>query len=83
MKDEKSEPRLEETRRIWDSEAPAFDDEPDHGLRDPIIRKAWKNRLIQWLPPSPGAGLSVLDVGCGTGSLSVLLASLGHHVTRH
>jgi ubiquinone/menaquinone biosynthesis C-methylase UbiE len=29
------------------------------------------------LPPAPA---SVLDVGCGTGSLAVLLAQAGHHV---
>lgn len=70
--------RLNDTRRLWDNEAATFDDEPDHGLRDPIIRKAWTDRFITWLPSTPS---TALDVGCGTGSLSVLLASLGHEVT--
>jgi hypothetical protein len=25
----------------WDTLAATFDDEPDHGLRDPRIRAAW------------------------------------------
>jgi SAM-dependent methyltransferase len=60
----------------WDAEAATFDDEPDHGLRDPAVRAAWAERLAAWLP-EPGA---VLDAGCGTGSLSALLAEQGHRV---
>ncbi|MBK8027202.1 MAG: class I SAM-dependent methyltransferase [Chloroflexi bacterium] len=69
---------MEEVRALWDNQAPAFDDSPDHGLRDPETRAAWKKLLHDWMPdPS----LHVLDSGCGTGSLSVLLAELGHQVT--
>lgn len=35
----------------WDELAPAFDDEPDHGLRDPAVRAACRS----W-PPSRGTG---------------------------
>ena len=70
--------RLREARQYWDKEADRFDDEPDHGLHDPVVRNAWKNLLVNWLPSHPG---SVLDIGCGTGSLSVLMAELGHEVT--
>lgn len=72
-----NDPRHEELLAFWDQEAATFDEEPDHGLRDPLVRKAWTERLVHWLPPAPQ---SVLDIGCGTGSLSVVLASLGHHV---
>jgi 2-polyprenyl-3-methyl-5-hydroxy-6-metoxy-1,4-benzoquinol methylase len=61
----------------WDAHAATFDDEPDHGLLDPDVRAAWADLLFPLLPPAPS---SVLDVGCGTGSLAVLLAQAGHDV---
>ncbi len=62
----------------WDRAAATFDDQPDHGLRDPAVREAWTDLLRGVLPARPCA---VLDAGCGTGSLSVVLAGLGHRVT--
>lgn len=70
--------RLAAARAQWDEAAARFDDEPDHGLRDPGVRAAWMALLQASLPPSPGA---VADLGCGTGSLSVLLAAMGYTVT--
>ncbi|AQS70369.1 bifunctional 2-polyprenyl-6-hydroxyphenol methylase/3-demethylubiquinol 3-O-methyltransferase UbiG [Streptomyces pactum] len=66
------------SRIDWDAQAAAFDDEPDHGLRDADVRRAWAARLASWLPARPG---DVLDLGCGTGSLSLLAAEQGHRVT--
>ncbi len=68
---------LTETQLYWDKEAANFDAEPDHGLRDPLIRAAWATLLKKWLPPAP---VSILDIGCGTGSLSVLMAEQKHQV---
>jgi ubiquinone/menaquinone biosynthesis C-methylase UbiE len=72
------EQQLQETRQYWDNEAVTFDNEPDHGLRDPVVREAWTNLLVNSLPSPPA---SVLDIGCGTGSLSILLAGLNYAVT--
>jgi SAM-dependent methyltransferase len=65
-------------RDFWDDAAGAFDDEPDHGLRAGRTRAAWRQRLSEWVPAGPA---DVLDAGCGTGSLSLLLAEAGHRVT--
>jgi 2-polyprenyl-3-methyl-5-hydroxy-6-metoxy-1,4-benzoquinol methylase len=70
--------RLQDARQYWDDIAPSFDDEPDHGLRDPVILASWTQLFKAWLPVTP---VNVLDIGCGTGSLSVVLAGLGHKVT--
>lgn len=61
----------------WDAAAATFDDEPDHGLGDPAVRAAWADLLLPLLPPAPA---DVVDLGCGTGSLAVLLADAGHRV---
>jgi 2-polyprenyl-3-methyl-5-hydroxy-6-metoxy-1,4-benzoquinol methylase len=77
-KAENDKTRLHEARQYWDNLAPSFDDEPDHGLRDPIVLQAWTELLRTWLPYTKA---TILDVGCGTGSLSVVLAELGNKVT--
>ena len=70
--------RLQDARQYWDDIAPLFDEEPDHGLRNPLILANWTQFLATWLPNTQA---NILDIGCGTGSLSVVLARLGHKVT--
>jgi SAM-dependent methyltransferase len=62
---------------MWDAEAEAFDEAADHGLRDPAVRAAWRSLLVPLLPPVPAR---VADLGCGTGTLSLLLADEGYAV---
>jgi SAM-dependent methyltransferase len=63
---------------FWDAAAGSFDEAADHGLHDPRVRDAWAARLASWLPAPPA---DVLDLGCGTGSLALLMARHGHRVT--
>jgi SAM-dependent methyltransferase len=62
----------------WDSQAATFDREADHGLGDPGVRAAWAQLLDRVLPSSYRR---IADLGCGTGSLAVLLAADGRQVS--
>lgn len=68
---------LSRVREEWDREAAGYDESPDHGLRDPSVRQAWRDLLLEHLPPAPAR---VADLGCGSGTLSVLLAQEGYAV---
>lgn len=67
----------DQTPQLWDAEAADFDTPADHGLRDPAVRAAWRALLLEHLPPAPAR---VADLGCGTGTLSLLLAEEGYAV---
>lgn len=62
---------------LWDAEADAFDEAPDHGLHDHDVRAAWRALLLGVLPAAPA---DVVDLGCGTGTLALLLADEGYAV---
>lgn len=62
--------------QLWDSEAATYDEAVDHGLRDPDARAAWQRLLLPLMPTRS----QIADLGCGTGTLSLLLAEAGHHV---
>jgi ubiquinone/menaquinone biosynthesis C-methylase UbiE len=65
-------------RQHWNRRAAGFDLEASHGLLTDAQTRAW-HRLIAGIAGS--APLDVLDIGCGTGFLSLLLAAQGHHAT--
>jgi len=67
----------DDTRAFWDEQAATFDDEADHGLTDFNTRQAWGALFDTFLGASRGR---VVDLGCGTGSVSALLAFRGHSV---
>jgi ubiquinone/menaquinone biosynthesis C-methylase UbiE len=66
-----------DAQQFWDAQAANFDEAPDHGLLDPDIRAAWASLLLPALPPPPAR---VADLGCGTGSITVLLTEAGFDV---
>lgn len=65
-------------RYHWDSRARTFDNELGHGVHSIAQRRAWLDLLSQMAGPAPK---TILDAGCGTGVLSLLLSELGHTVT--
>jgi SAM-dependent methyltransferase len=67
----------DEIADYWNDYADAYDDAPDHGLGDLVMREAWRVLLERWLPARPS---EVADLACGTGSLTALVAGLGHCV---
>jgi len=67
-----------EIREFWDADAAVYDASPSHYPRRPQEQAAWAGALRRLLPEPPAA---VLDVGAGTGFLSLLLAAQGYAVT--
>jgi SAM-dependent methyltransferase len=65
-------------RAFWDRDAATYDRSLSHAVSDPLEKAAWRAALRRALPEP---GLRVLDVGAGTGSLSLLAAELGYRVT--
>ncbi|GIU96855.1 MAG: SAM-dependent methyltransferase [Actinomycetota bacterium] len=68
----------ERVRAWWDEDARTYDGSPSHAISDPVEAAAWRAVLRAVLPDAPAR---VLDVGAGTGALSLLAAELGHRVT--
>lgn len=68
----------EEIRRFWDADAATYDRSAAHHPTSALEQAAWSGVLARLLPPAPAR---VLDVGAGTGFLSLLAARLDHRVT--
>jgi SAM-dependent methyltransferase len=69
---------IDEIRSFWDLDAAGYDAEPTHHPSTTAERAAWAAALHRHLPPAPAR---ILDVGAGTGFLTLIAARLGHRVT--
>lgn len=67
-----------EVRRFWDADAATYDRSAGHNPVTPLARAAWAAAMARLLPPAPAR---VLDIGAGTGFLTLTAARLGHRVT--
>jgi SAM-dependent methyltransferase len=65
-------------RKYWDADAPTYDRSPKHVPHTAAQRAAWTAALLRHMPPAPAR---VVEVGAGTGFLSVILAECGYQVT--
>jgi hypothetical protein len=54
----------------WDDRAATFDDEPDHGLRDPQVRDAWADPMFPAMNGRPSTGRRRADSGAPGRALS-------------
>ena len=67
-----------EIAKRWDYSSQRYDNYHGHGIKSDEEVAFWKALFERILP---GERLNVLDVGCGTGEISLLLAGMGHTVT--
>jgi ubiquinone/menaquinone biosynthesis C-methylase UbiE len=65
-------------KQKWNRSSETYDSCPGHGIQSEREKDAWKSLLNKALGDE---SLEVLDVGCGTGVLSLLLSEMGHNVT--
>ena len=65
-------------RESWNKRGSDYDNSPGHGIHSEEEKDAWKSLLTRAIGDKT---LDVLDVGCGTGVIALLLAELGHNVT--
>jgi SAM-dependent methyltransferase len=72
----------EQVAAHWNRRAAGFDSDFGHSIRTAAERAAW-DRILDLVVGGPRAktALDALDVGCGTGFLSLELAGRGHRVS--
>ena len=64
-------------QKHWHGRAARYDEQANHGIHSAAQRDAWLKVLGDFAGTRPQ---NILDIGAGTGFLSLLLAELGHHV---
>src|SRR5438270_3374199 len=74
-----TDPVKQQVAAHWGRRAAHFDEDFGHTVRTTAERAAW-DRIFDLVLAGRGA-LDTLDAGCGTGFLSLELASRGHRVT--
>jgi ubiquinone/menaquinone biosynthesis C-methylase UbiE len=79
MTSAQTDPVKQQVAAHWNRRAAHFDEDFGHSIGSPAERAAW-DRVLDLLLPKRGA-LDALDIGCGTGFLSLELAARGHRVT--
>jgi ubiquinone/menaquinone biosynthesis C-methylase UbiE len=73
-----SDPVKQQVAEHWGRRAANFDEDFGHSIRTEAERAAW-DRILDLVLADRGV-LDALDAGCGTGFLSLELASRGHRV---
>src|SRR6202030_2983699 len=79
MTSAQSDPVKQQVAAHWGRRAAHFDEDFEHSIRTAAERTAW-DRIFSLVLAGQSA-LDALDAGCGTGFLSLELASRGHRVT--
>lgn len=76
MNEKNVKSEIEET---WTAESQYYDGYVSHGIQTEEEKALWTETFNSVLPE--GQKLHVLDVGCGTGAMGLLLAEMGHYVS--
>jgi len=67
----------DEISKRWDNSSAKYDSHHGHGVQSREEAEAWRDLFARLIPDK---GLKILDVGCGTGEMSFILAEMGHEV---
>ncbi|MDK2974859.1 MAG: hypothetical protein PWP08_1230 [Methanofollis sp.] len=68
----------DQIRDSWDRSSAYYDTRPSHGISSDEERYAW---ALEFSSLVPEKACDVLDVGCGTGEISLVFADMNHRVT--